>query len=342
VARFIVGTGRCGSTLLSRMLAEHPAVTSLFECLNGLDVARRFSPEPVSGTAFAEVFAAEQPFLTAVLRRGYPVEEVVYPFDAPGARFARGEPMPYVAGALLPRLSDQPDALLDDALAFARALPSQPAPAHFCALFGWLAERAGRPCWIERSGSSIEYLPGLAAAFPGARFLHLHRDGAETALSMRAHHAYRLPVSVLYGAPAEDGTPAPEPRALDFAAAPTGDDPISRVLAARPSADVFGRYWSDQLVRGLPARAALGREHYAEVAFETLVAKPRPVLREVARFLELEPSDGAWLDRSVALLRGMPPQRRRDLDGAEAGRLDEACEPGRRTLAASPRTLPSE
>ena len=35
--RFIVGTGRCGSTLLSRMLACHPAVCSIFEFFNGLD-----------------------------------------------------------------------------------------------------------------------------------------------------------------------------------------------------------------------------------------------------------------------------------------------------------------
>ena len=29
--RFIVGTGRCGSTLLSRMLAENPTTLSVFE-----------------------------------------------------------------------------------------------------------------------------------------------------------------------------------------------------------------------------------------------------------------------------------------------------------------------
>ena len=46
-------------------------------------------------------------------------------------------------------------------------------------------ERCGRPCWVERSGSSIEYLEGLHAFFPEARFLHIHRDGPEAALSMR-------------------------------------------------------------------------------------------------------------------------------------------------------------
>ena len=50
--RFIVGTGRCGSTLLSRMIRENPQVVSLFEYFNGLDVRRRFSKAPMSGAAF--------------------------------------------------------------------------------------------------------------------------------------------------------------------------------------------------------------------------------------------------------------------------------------------------
>ena len=44
VNRFIVGTGRCGSTLLSTMIAKNPAVLSLFEFFNGLDGTRRFRP----------------------------------------------------------------------------------------------------------------------------------------------------------------------------------------------------------------------------------------------------------------------------------------------------------
>jgi hypothetical protein len=335
VERFIVGTGRCGSTLLSRMLADCPAVASLFEVLNGLDVARRFQPEPIDGPAFAELVTAEQPFLTAVLRRGYPVEEVIYPFGR--GRFRRGEPMPYIAGACLPRLGGDPDALLDALSAFARALPSAPPARQFRRLFDWLAERHGRPHWIERSGSSIEYLPALAEAFPEARFVHLHRDGPETALSMREHHAYRLPISLLYAAPVEGDRPATDFGPIDFAAVPRPEDPISRILAARPHASYFGRYWSDQLVRGLEARERLGAR-YLELRFEELVAAPRSTLARVAELFEL-PAAG-WLDRAAALVRGVPPARLGGLPAGEAAALAEACRPGAERLAARPPGAP--
>jgi hypothetical protein len=330
VARFIVGTGRCGSTLLSRMIAECPAVASLFEVLNGLDVARRFQREPLEGPAFAALVTAEQPFLTAVLRRGYPVEEVIYPFGR--GRFRRGEPMPYVAGACLPRLSADPDALLDELVAFANAQSEAPPARHFERLFAWLAERHGRALWIERSGSSIEYLPALADAFPEARFVHLHRDGPETALSMREHHAYRLPISLLYRAPVEGGRPATDFGPLDFAAEPRPEDPISRILAARPPAEYFGRYWSDQLLRGLAARERLGARYLA-VRFEDLVADPRAELARVADFFALP--DGAWRERAAALVRGAPPARLGGLPAGEARRLAEACRPGAEALAAA-------
>ena len=68
--RFIVGTGRCGSTLLSRMLAESPHLLSLSEFFNGLDMSERFAPEPIDGETLAELIGREQPVITAVIKRG--------------------------------------------------------------------------------------------------------------------------------------------------------------------------------------------------------------------------------------------------------------------------------
>jgi Sulfotransferase family len=330
VDRFVVGTGRCGSTLLSRMLSQHPALLSIFEFFNGIDAGRRFADEPIDGKDFAALFCAEQPFVTAVLRRGYEVPEIVYPFGA-GGRYRRDEPLPWVLVTALSRMTDDPDALYEEVVGFARALPRQPAVAHYRALFAWLAARRGRRIWLERSGSSIEYLAELARAFPGARFLHLHRDGRETALSMREHHAYRLPISILYGAPVDSGRTLAELGPIDVHAPPLGDDPVSQILASRPPARYFGAYWQDQVVRGHRALRDLDADQYAEVAFEDLVAAPREALGAIAEFFEL-PRGGDWIERAAALVRGAPAGRFDALPEPERSELSAACRAGMQLL----------
>ena len=327
--RFIVGTGRCGSTLLSRMLALHPDVCSIFEFFTGLDWGSRFAPGLVAGPAFAELITRPQPVIDAVLRRGYAVEEVTYPFGR--ARFARGDTMPWILVSMLPRLADDPDRLFDAVAAFARALPSQPLREHYRQLFAWLAERSGRRIPIERSGSSIDYLASLHACFPEARFLHIHRDGREAALSMREHHAYRVPISLMYDAPVDSGRRPSELGPIDLGAAPRADDPISQILASRPPAAAFGRYWSDQVMRGQQALAQIDPARFLAVRFEDLVARPGDVLRTIARFFEL-PGDDDWIARGAALVHGVPALRFGALAADERDALEAACRPGMQQL----------
>ena len=348
--RFVVGTGRCGSTLLSRMLAECPDVQSLFEYFNGLDMARRFDPAAIDGAAFADLIGTEQPFVTAVLRRGYRVEEITYPFadepmdkssgsaDRPRGRRGANDALPWLLVSMLPRLSDDPDALFDEVLDFARSAPHLPTPAHHLRLFDWLAERAGRPCWIERSGSSIDYAEALLEAFPEARIVHLHRAGPEVALSMREHHAYRLPISLLYDAPLDGGLRVSELPPLDFASPPKPSDTISRILAARPPPEYFGRYWSDQIRHGKPALDALPADRLLEVAFEDLVRSPERIVGEIAAFFALGaagPARDAWMKRAAALVRGVPAARFPTLAPDERDALVAACNPGTSMMGAA-------
>lgn len=324
--RFIVGTGRCGSTLLSRMLAENPATLSLFEYFNGLDVLTRFAGEPCGGEAFAALIGAEQPVLTAVLRRGYDAAEITYPFDT-GGRYPRDSALPWILVSMLPRLSQDPDALFDAVIDFARTLPVQPMIAHHRALFDGLRERFGREHWIERSGSSIDYLGALAENFPGARFLHIHRDGYEAALSMRGHHAYRLPIALMYRA--HDGS-GPPMTAIDFAAAPDAQDSISQILASPPPIDYYGRYWNDQVLHGFDAVRRLDPGCYSEVRFEDLVADPRACLERICAFFELE--RGAWVENAAQLVGAAPPKRFDTLGPEDQQILVATCSAGRKLL----------
>ncbi|MCS5637789.1 MAG: sulfotransferase [Myxococcota bacterium] len=341
--RFVVGTGRCGSTLLSRMLDEAPGCLGVFEFFNGLDANERFDPRPISGAALGEMISREQPFVTAVLRRGYRVDEITYPFaddpegPAPRGRHRRGEPLPWILVSMLPRLTRQPDALFEELGRFTAGLPDQPPRDHYLALFGWLCKRLERSWWIERSGSSIDYAADLIRLYPEARFVHLHRLGPEVALSMREHHAYRLPIALLYDAALADGRRVSELPPLDLEAPPTRDDTISRILEARPPAEYFGRYWADQVLRGQPALDRLPPGQLLEVPFETLVSRPRDVLTEIAEFFEIETGagGGGWIPRAASLVAGVPPARSPRLSSHERSQLLEACAPGAELMGRS-------
>ena len=104
---------------------------------------------------------------------------------------------------------------------------------------------------------------------------------------MREHHAYRVPISLMYDAPVDSGRRPSELGPIDFAAPPREDDPISQILASRPPVAAFGRYWSDQVMRGHQALAQIDPARYFEVRFEDLIAQPREVLGAIARFFEL-------------------------------------------------------
>ncbi len=328
--RFVVGTGRCGSTLLSRLLHQSPEMASLCEYFNGLDGARRFAAEPITGAAFWELIAQPHPFVTIVVSRGYKVEEIVYPYDRPGVRARRDDHLPWIQVSMLPRLTDDPDRLFDQAHEFVLAQPVRQPRNHHVALFDWLATTCGKRVWNERSGSSIDYLGDLRDNYPDARFLHIHRAGEEAALSMREHAAFRLAISLVYRVYPE----------LDAAAAfahstpPTdgSPDPFAPILEGRPPVEYFGRFWSDQLMRGYRAIAGLDRSQYAEVRFEDLVARPHETLRWIAEFFEIDPAAGGWIERAAALVRGVPPARGGELPAADRARLAEICRPGNQLL----------
>ena len=93
--RFAVGTGRCGSTLFTRMLDRHDAVVGLNEVFTGLDWGRRFVTHPVGGAEVADLLGTPNHVIDMVLGKGYDAEEVTYPFR-PGDRYGRGDPMPWI------------------------------------------------------------------------------------------------------------------------------------------------------------------------------------------------------------------------------------------------------
>ena len=304
------------------MLAQNEGVLSLFEFFSGIDQFFAFRTDPVGGPELAERLSEDHPMLTMVLSRGYEVPEVAYPFDAPDVRYGRNDPIPWTLAIAVARLSDEPDALFDEMLDFARAQPLQHLSIHYRSLLDWLTQHCGKQLWVEKSGNSMGLAPELKSFFPDARFVHLRRQGYETALSMREYAVLRLAVPVMYGELgvveySHEGLVAFERR---------NREAIDDILASRPPIELYGRYWSEQVERGLPVLAQVDRGDVLDVCFEEMVTRPVEVLNEIADFFEIV--RGTWIDRAAALVKGLPPSRFDQLDSDEQRRLREACRPG--------------
>ena len=180
---------------------------------------------------------------------------------------------------------------------------------HYRFIFEWLAERFGKQVWIERSGLSLPFVPMFMKLFPDARFVHIYRDGRDTAMSMSRHHYFRLRVQseeLLLAFGIDPGRPFNL-----LGASPWG--PFSEWLRFRVftaeryrrtqiALPAFGRFWSRVIVRG--AAAALDAAPPGRVLsmrYETLLQEPARELQRFIRFVGPEYENGRWLEAAPRL-----------------------------------------
>lgn len=335
---FIVGTGRCGSTLLSNMLRLHPAFLSLSELLTFLR-PYTFAYDRLDGEHFWQMLSTPRATHTVLLRHGLSVEEFLYsrlPAQRHGA--ADGHGIPPILLTTLPHLSDDPDALYDKVGAYVRTLPVGTLGTQYLRLFEWLCARFDRRLWIERSGVSLDLVPQLIHHFPGAKFIHLHRDGRECATSMSRHHYFRLAVigrqmaRVLGADPYDSATvPAPDTAPPPWRQLLPDSFDVETYQATALPAPLFGAAWSAFIAKGLAALAQLPPRQVLTLRYETFVASPRDELQRMMEFVAPGLADDAWMDRAVALVRARPVTWPA-LPAPERRLLDRACRPGAHLL----------
>jgi putative sulfotransferase len=351
VPTFVVGTGRCGSTMLSGMLSEHPHVLSLSEFFYAVTaesrIAEVFAPGPVDGRAIdgpasgpmsARSFWAlvsEPPSLANFgLRQGIETPEILYPYGSPAARFGAGGSVPAILLTALPYLTEDHDHLYDVLEGEVSGWPAATLSEHYRRLFAWLAERFGKRLWVERSGSSLGDAEQYLSLFPDAKFVHLARDGRDAALSMQQHTGFRLGLVLIslgrclgaFPLWSEDRANLERVPAELRAFLPERFD-TNAFDAFRIPAPQCGEFWTRQIVRGMEALRSVPADRLLTLRYEDFFVDPKRQLDALAAFLGDEFVDEAWSARCAATVR--PPRSTwRDLPEADARALTEACRPG--------------
>ena len=335
---FIVGTGRCGSTMLSEFLREHDGVLSLSEffCFTtdlGGRLAQSFPTGQIDAAQFWRVVADAPPKLSTMLRHDVAMPEVLYrPTQA--SRFRAEAGVPAVRQTTLPHLTSDAESLFLEVEEFAATLPTAPIASHYARLFAWLTARFGKRMWVERSGASLHVVRRLVETFPGARFLHLVRDGRSCALSMSRHYGFRMALiamqltEILGADPFESGdrrwlADIPDdlisflPETFDGKAFRRHEIPV----------DVCGHFWSGEIIDGLRTLASLPSDRVLTMRYEDFVTAPEASLSRFAAFLGPDYVDDRWVQRMAKRVRGsatcastLAPRDRRE--------LSDACAPG--------------
>lgn len=337
IPTFVVCTGRCGSTMLSNMLRDHPGILSLSEFFSmitdGDQTRAPFSSDPLDGEEFWSIIADIGRFYSFFLRHGLHFPELLYPVEDPASKFSSRTGVPGILLTALPHLTGAHDAVFDrlsqEVVAWPRAMIRE----HYQRLFGWLGALFGKRQWVERSGSLV-YLEGMLSVFPDARFVHLVRDGRDAVLSMQKHDAWR--VGLTWQRIAEslgvDPIASPDRTHIDRVPAelrpflPEHFDAAAFRALKTPLAACAGN-WVYQLEVGLKILGSLPDDRLLTLRYEDFFADPAKQPNALAAFLGDEFVDEDWSARCSATVR-KPCSTWRDLSADDARALAEACRPG--------------
>ncbi|MEO6891926.1 MAG: sulfotransferase [Ktedonobacteraceae bacterium] len=327
----VAGTGRCGSTMLSNLLREHPAVLSLSEFFIFLHPSV-FNEDVLDAAQFWKVIGEPAPHLRLYLQQEAPLPEFLYLFKVPSSRFTGETGVPSILLVTLPHLTNDYEAVYDELREVVQGFPRDRIAGHLDRLIDWLKHRFGRRVCIERSGASLALVSSLIRLFPRAKFVHLIRDGRACAWSMSRHFAFRfivamnIPVMQDGGGQAGEGAASADqqplaPQQIDFMHIVSGPIPLS----------AFGRYWSSLIISGVQALSVLPEEQILTIRYEDIVAAPQPNLARLIDFIDPSLQNADWLARASTLVEHRPSGWEH-LPAAEREAFERACQPGQAVL----------
>lgn len=335
LAALVVGAGRSGSTMLSNLFREHPAVLSLSEFFR-LFFPTALSPSVLDGAQFWELIGAPASHLSLFLQRDVPMPEFLYPFKDPSSRFTSSTSVPPILLVSLPHLTNDYEALYDELRPVVLSFPPDNIERQFARLIDWLKHRFGRSVCIERSGLSLPVVSSLIQLFPRAKYVHLVRDGRACAYSMSHHFAFRFMVSMeIPIEPSTSSTASPEKGEDrdDQSSVDMGPLDFMQVLSRPLPVAAFGSFWSRMIVIGVQALLALPEEQVLTIRYEDIVADPRRNLTRLIDFIDPSLQNQDWLERASSMVEHRPSAWEQ-LPAAEREALEQACQPGQAILDA--------
>lgn len=238
----------------------------------------------------------------------------------------------------LPHLSGEPDALYRDMEPAIKGLPRSSMGDLYQFWFDWLKDRQGKKMWIERSGNSITMVKQINRLWPNAKFVHIHRDGREVAMSIRNFMPLRVFLHTwqrlrLIGVDLLK-TPfrySDSQMVNTFAPLISSIMPTEQFLDREPSPIETGRFWSAMIEQGLKDLSAIAQSRIHTMTYTDLVERPKDTLSDFLDFAAPDLPKEPWLDQASKLPKKNEPKWT-SLPPDQITALEEACAPGMKLL----------
>ncbi len=341
---FVVGTGRCGSTMISTMLNAHPAILSLSELFSLVTdlwslIPQAFPEGSIDAAHFWKILSTAYSKQNILRRHGLATDEALYPCDS-NSRFNAESGIPALMQITLPHLTHEHERLFDEVQAVIESFPPAAIQQHYERLFAWLCWRFHRQVWVDRSGASLESVGQLHQLFPQAKFVHIVRDGRDCAISMSRHNAFRLgmALSQIIKVLGYDPFEVQERSGVEKLS-----DELSAFLPENFHADVLryyhvpptvtGYYWSEQIVAGLHALSQLPSQQVLTIRYEDFQTDAETVIRNFITFIDPMLVDETWIKTAASMVRPATSSWR-TMQPHEQEALEAACRAGCDALSA--------
>jgi hypothetical protein len=180
---FIVGVPRSGTTLLVRLVGAHPLLAPIYETRFLRNLVRLCARASwFCGDTFLRAMArlvAEQTIKLQFVKECQRFREKVIAYHGGKSIFYTAEELERETDLWLERL--QQGSLLGKEI-------YQSAKEFVDRLFAIHCEQMNKPYWINKTPGLLNHLEGLSRIYPGARCIHIIRDGRDVAVSTLAQH----------------------------------------------------------------------------------------------------------------------------------------------------------
>jgi hypothetical protein len=323
--------------MLSHLLRMHPDVLSLDEFWNCFRHTEGSIPvKDMTGDEYWRRLTTPATSFDGLVRAG--IKRVEYSFVT---RFDYVTGMPPLYMLLVRLTGEPPDRLYDGLAPVVSAWPLRSVADHSRALFTELGARLSRPVVVERTGGILEDAGQLREMFPEARFLFLHRDGADAALSMSRLPAFRLAAlrdlaTIVSSAPPEQLATLPEEirstTAEEFTSLTEPPFDEQRFWTYPIPLGYFGWRWSKTTRIGTSEIRNVPPGQWTTLRYEALLKDPRTELVKLAAFIGVS-ADEEWMNTACPHVdAGRMGSAAAQLHPDELSTLRQICAPGTRAF----------